>query len=140
MKTVVVLIVALALFSLRGMADTRDRVNFKSDDVYQYSYNEDSIAQSGKNTVKVWVRWEGIDEEMRKRIIDQRDTRKGFYLDCQCSKQLLEINCSKTTMDVVTSTVRKTKGGYNLDNDILVPLSPDNSNGIEDWQACQDCL
>lgn len=92
------------------MADARDWANIESDDVYQYAYNEDSIAQSGKDTVKVWVRWEGKDNETRKRIIDQRDTRKKLYQEYKGSKQLLEINCGQNTMDVITSTDYKTNG------------------------------
>jgi hypothetical protein len=110
MKNFTPLLIVIAVFLFCGLADAREWVNFESDDVYQYAYNEDSIASTGKDTIKVWVRWEGKDAETTQKIIDQRDTRKELYKDYQGSKQLLEINCSKGTMDVLTSTDYKTNG------------------------------
>ena len=94
-----------------GESEGREWVSFESDDVYEYAYNEDSIAQTGKDTdEKCRVRWEGKDQETRQKIIDQREAKKELYQEYQGSKQLLEINCSKRTMDVLTSTDYKTNG------------------------------
>jgi hypothetical protein len=68
------------------------------------------MEKSGKDVVKVWVRWEAKDEETRQKIVDQRDTKKELYQDYQGSKQLMEINCSKWSMDVLTSTDYKKNG------------------------------
>ena len=103
------LFVMVAIFYC-GESEGREWVSFESDDVYQYAYNEDSIALSGKDMVKVWVRWEGKDAETRQKIIDQREAKKELYQEYQGSKQLLEINCSKRVMDVLTSTDYKTNG------------------------------
>jgi hypothetical protein len=110
MKRLLPLLLVMVAIFYCGESEGREWVNFESDDVYQYAYNEDSIAQSGKDTIKVWVRWEGKDAETRQKIIAQRDIKKELYQDYQGSKQLLEINCSKGTMDVLTSTDYKTNG------------------------------
>lgn len=95
---------------LCGQAESKEWVNLISDDVYQYSYEKDSMEKSGKDLVKVWVRWESKDEETRQKLVDQRDTKKELYQDYQGSKQLIEINCSKLSMDVLTSTDYKKNG------------------------------
>jgi hypothetical protein len=110
MKRLLPLLFVMAAIFYCGESEGREWVSFESDDVYQYAYNEDSIAQSGKDTVKVWVRWEGKDQETRQKIIAQREAKKELYQEYQGSKQLMEINCSKGTMDVLTSTDYKTNG------------------------------
>ena len=93
-----------------SQAESGEWVNLIADDTHQYAYEKDSMEKSGKDLVKVWVRWQPKDEETRQKIVDQRDTKKELYQDYQGSKQLIEINCSKLSMDVLTSTDYKKNG------------------------------
>jgi hypothetical protein len=110
MNIFVPLFITAMVFSFCGVSGAREWVDFESDNLYKYAYNEGSIEQSAANTVKVWLRVESKDEQTRQRAIAQRDTKKELYKDYQGSKQLMEINCSKRTMDVLTSTDYKTNG------------------------------
>lgn len=85
-------------------------VNLGADDIYQYAFNEDSIVREGKAKVKVLMRYESKDEATRQRILAQRETKKDLYKDYQGSKQLMEIDCSKWTLDVLSSEDYKNNG------------------------------
>jgi len=111
MKSVFPLFVAVALVLLPYISSAGEWVPFESDELYQYAYNENEILRSAdKDTLRVWVRFEGRSEKIRQRLIARKETRKDLYKDYQGSKQLMEIDCAKRTMDVLSSVDYKVNG------------------------------
>ncbi|OPX95151.1 MAG: hypothetical protein A4E58_02251 [Syntrophorhabdus sp. PtaB.Bin006] len=107
-----VIFLTAALFCC-GQAESRDWANLMSDNDYQYAYEKDTIVRPSKDIVNVWVRRECKDEAARQRIIANRKEDAVLYKDYQGSKQLIEINCIKGTMDILSST------DYTINGDTL---------------------
>ncbi|OPY81232.1 MAG: hypothetical protein A4E65_01178 [Syntrophorhabdus sp. PtaU1.Bin153] len=93
-----------------GQAESKEWVNLMSDSDYQYAYEKDSIVHPGKDVVNVWVRRECKDEAARQRVVAGRKEDPVLYKDYRGSKQLIEINCVKRTMDVLSSADYKSNG------------------------------
>ncbi|OPY73886.1 MAG: hypothetical protein A4E63_00898 [Syntrophorhabdus sp. PtaU1.Bin050] len=110
MRTLSGVIFLVAALFCCGQAESRDWVNLISDNDYQYAYEKDSIVRPSKDIVNVWVRRECKDEAARQRVIVNRKEDAVLYKDYQGSKQLIEINCIKGTMDILSSTDYKING------------------------------
>jgi hypothetical protein len=75
MKRLLPLLFVMVAIFYCGESEGREWVSFESDDVYQYAYNEDSIAQTGKDKVEVWVRW--IKKRDKKLLINGRQKKNS---------------------------------------------------------------